>query len=118
MSEYLGEAAQIITEECVRLLCDTLAANFFGEKKFARQQSRMMNAYRQKIRPVEKDSDNHVRIQRYLKMWDYSGNAIYRGFVTGASGDNTLFVFFEDHLSGQGLKSGYVAPFLFKVVSC
>lgn len=104
----MGEAAHIITEECVRLLCDTLSANFLGEKKLARQPSRMMNAYRQNKFRQHEISKGSVRIQRYLKVWDYSGNGIYRGFVTRASGDNTLFVFFEDHLTGQGLKSGYV----------
>lgn len=105
VSEHLGEAAQIITEECVRLFCDTLSTNFLGERKLARQQSLVMNADHQKFRPEEYSWDG-IRIQRWLKMWDYSGDAIYRGFVTGASGDNTLFVFFDDHLSGQGLKSG------------
>jgi hypothetical protein len=110
-SGYFGEAAQIITEECERLFCDTLSTNFLGERKLARQQSLAMNAFHQKFRPNE-NIEGRIRVQRWLKMWDYSGDAIYRGFVTGASGDNTLFVFFEDHLSGQGLKSGYTTLFL------
>ncbi|KAK2762818.1 hypothetical protein FQN54_000993 [Arachnomyces sp. PD_36] len=110
VSEYPGEAAQIITGECERLFCDTLSANFLGEGKFARQQSLVVDAYRQRFRPDE-NSESRIRIQRWLKMWDYSGDAIYRGFVAGVGGDNTLFVFFEGHLSGQGLKSGLMALF-------
>jgi hypothetical protein len=39
-------------------------------------------------------------------VWDYSGDAIYRGFVAGEDDERTLFVFLEDGTIGQGLKSG------------
>jgi hypothetical protein len=50
----------------------------------------------------------HDRIQRWIEVWDYSGDAIYRGFVAENNGERTLFVFFEERALDQGLKSGYV----------
>lgn len=58
-------------------------------------------------------------VKCWMEVWDYAGDAIYRGFlaerkvggvVNGAAGvERTLFVFFSDFgLDGQGLKSGYV----------
>lgn len=48
----------------------------------------------------------HNRIQRWIEVWDYTGDAIYRGFVTDTNGERALFVFFEDSALGHGLKSG------------
>lgn len=48
----------------------------------------------------------HDRIQRWIEVWDYSGDAIYRGFVTEINGERTLFVFLENDALGHGLKSG------------
>lgn len=47
------------------------------------------------------------QIQQWLEVWDYTGDAIYRGFVKDVSSERTLFVFFEDSALGNGLKSGY-----------
>lgn len=48
----------------------------------------------------------HYRIRRWVEVWDYAGDAIYRGFVADINGEQTLFVFFEDGALGHGLKSG------------
>ena len=47
------------------------------------------------------------QIQQWLEVWDYTGDAIYRGFVKDVSSERTLFVFFENGALGNGLKSGY-----------
>lgn len=46
-------------------------------------------------------------IQRWIEVWDYAGDAIYRGFVAEHNGEKTMFVFFDRALD-HGLKSGYV----------
>ena len=48
------------------------------------------------------------RIKRWTEVWDYSSDAIYRGFVAEHNKERTLFVFFEDRAVEHGLKSGYV----------
>lgn len=53
----------------------------------------------------------HDRIQKWVEMWDYTGDTIYRGFVTDMEGEKTLFVFLEDETLGHGLKSGLIALF-------
>ncbi|BCR92337.1 ornithine decarboxylase antizyme [Aspergillus chevalieri] len=53
----------------------------------------------------------HKHIQSWMEVWDYTSDAIYRGFVTETSGERTLFVFFEDNALGHGLKSGLIALF-------
>lgn len=55
----------------------------------------------------------HDRIQRWIEVWDYSSDAIYRGFVAEHNKERTLFVFFEDRALEHGLKSGYVRPLCF-----
>lgn len=47
------------------------------------------------------------QIQQWVEVWDYTSDAIYRGFVKDVNGERTLFVFFEDGALGNGLKSGY-----------
>lgn len=46
-------------------------------------------------------------ILRWIEMWDYSGDAIYRGFVAEHNNERTMFVFFDREME-SGLKSGYV----------
>ena len=48
------------------------------------------------------------RIKRWIEVWDYTSDAIFRGFVADVDGEQTLFVFLEDGALGHGLKSGYV----------
>ncbi|KAJ5234470.1 uncharacterized protein N7469_003638 [Penicillium citrinum] len=108
-SEYKGEAMHTIPEECERLFCDTLSATFLGEGTGAEQESLGTGAF-QSIQP------NHFglgydRIQKWVEVWDYTGDAIYRGFVTDMNGERTLFVFFEDGALDHGLKSGLIALF-------
>lgn len=55
----------------------------------------------------------HARIQQWIEVWDYTSDAIYRGFVAEHNKERTLFVFFEDRALEHGLKSGYVRPLCF-----
>lgn len=109
MPEYSGEAAHTIPEECERLFCDTLAATFLGGKRFARQESLGMGACRSTQAACT--ASGHERIQLWLEVWDYTSDAIYRGFVTGTGDERTLFVFFGEGVEGHGLKSGYAPRF-------
>ena len=45
-------------------------------------------------------------IEIWIEVWDYTNDAIYRGFITGMSGERTLFVFFGEGVIGHSLKSG------------
>ncbi|KAJ6140437.1 hypothetical protein N7470_010442 [Penicillium chermesinum] len=88
--EHKGEATHTIPEECERLFCDRLSAIFLGERIGARQESLEW---------------------RWIEVWDYTGDAIYRGFVAELEGERTLFVFLEDEALSHGLKSGLIALF-------
>jgi hypothetical protein len=54
---------------------------------------------------------HHDRVLKWIEVWDYFADAIYRGFVTETDGERTLFVFLEENALGQGLKSGLIALF-------
>ncbi len=61
----------------------------------------------QQTQPIQhRIGDHHGPIQKWIEVWDYSGGAIYRGFVAGEGDERTLFVFLEDSTTGHGLKSG------------
>ncbi|CAI7639176.1 unnamed protein product [Penicillium glandicola] len=107
--EYKGEATHNIPEECERLFCDKLSATFLGERNFVGQESLGMDVF-QNIQPNQ-TGHQHDRIQRWIEVWDYSGDAIYRGFVAEQNKERTLFVFFEDCALEHGLKSGLIALF-------
>ncbi|KAJ6007957.1 hypothetical protein N7540_011933 [Penicillium herquei] len=107
--EYKGEATHTIPEECERLFCDKLFTTFLGEGNDMRQESLGVGAF-QNIQP------NHIglmhdRIRRWIEVWDYTSDAIFRGFVADVDGEQTLFVFLEDGALGHGLKSGLIALF-------
>ncbi|KAF7719179.1 Uncharacterized protein PECH_001819 [Penicillium ucsense] len=113
-----GEAAYTIPEECERLFCDTLATTFLGERIDVGQESLGMGTFQQTQasqhhRPASyyRQRPSHRSIEKWIEVWDYSGDAIYRGFVTGEGDERTLFVFLEDGTIGQGLKSGLIALF-------
>lgn len=99
-----GEATHTIPEECERLFCDILFTTFLGEGTGATQEPLGMGTS-QDIQPNH-IGPGHNRIQRWIEVWDYTGDAIYRGFVTDTNGERALFVFFEDSALGHGLKSG------------
>jgi hypothetical protein len=82
---------------------------FLGEGSFVQQESLGMGAFRN-IQPNQ--TGQHGRIQQWIEVWDYSGDAIYRGFVVENNKERTLFVFFEDPAL-DGLKSGYVNSLVF-----
>lgn len=69
-----------------------------------RQESLGMGTF-QDIEP-NRIGPGHNRVQRWIEVWDYTGDAIYRGFVADTNGERALFVFFEDSALGHGLKSG------------
>ncbi|KAJ5172253.1 hypothetical protein N7492_004846 [Penicillium capsulatum] len=107
--EPKGEATSTIPEECERLFCDKLSTAFLGERAGVRQESLGIGAF-QTIQP-HLQGPGQDRVQRWIEVWDYAGDAIYRGFVTEMNGERTLFVFFEDGAIGHGLKSGLIALF-------
>jgi hypothetical protein len=113
-SKAKGEATHTIPEECERLFCDTLSATFLGERIDVGQESLGMGTFQQ-THPSQQHSQQHSQhrigdhqgsIQKWIEVWDYSGDAIYRGFVVGEGDERTLFVFLEDGTIGHGLKSG------------
>ncbi|EPS31268.1 hypothetical protein PDE_06223 [Penicillium oxalicum 114-2] len=115
-SHAKGEAAHTIPEECERLFCDTLSTTFLGERIDVGQESLGMGTFQQtqpgqQYRPAFHRRQSHGSIEKWIEVWDYSGDAIYRGFVTGDGDERTLFVFLEDGTIGQGLKSGLIALF-------
>ncbi|EAW13783.1 ornithine decarboxylase antizyme [Aspergillus clavatus NRRL 1] len=108
LSEFRGEAAYTIPEECERLFCDKLSAIFTGEMKLARQVSSGMDAYQIRSSQIELEQ---IRIQTWVEVWNYTGDAIYRGFLTDANNERTLFLFFGDDALGHNLKAGLIALF-------
>ncbi|PTU20169.1 hypothetical protein P175DRAFT_0272686 [Aspergillus ochraceoroseus IBT 24754] len=96
-----GEATHTIPGECERLFCDKLSAIFLGERRSSRHESLGLGA--SLIPPNQ--------IQQWVEVLDYTGDAIYRGFITNTSGERTLFVFFTESALGNGLKSGLIALF-------
>ncbi|KAI9924502.1 hypothetical protein MW887_006774 [Aspergillus wentii] len=109
LPEYKGEAAHTIPGECERLFCDRLFAVFLGERRLVRQASLGVNAH-QVTRP-NYTAPECKRIQEWAELWDYTGDTIYRGFVTSMSGERTLFVFFAEDTLGHSLKTGLIALF-------
>lgn len=103
MPEYKGEATYTIPEECERLFCDKLRAIFIGEMKFAQQESPGMDAYQS--RPNWTGREKRP-IRNWVEVWDYVGDAIYRGFLTDMNDERTLFLFFRDSVLGHNLKAG------------
>ena len=83
---------------------------FHGERRLVRQELREMDA----CQTTRQDHTvrGYEQIQQWVEMWDYTSDAIYRGFMTEASGERTLFVFFEETALGHGLKNGYAPVFL------
>lgn len=75
-----------------------------GERRLARQELLEMGACQANQQGFT--GQEHKRVQSWVEMWDYTSDAIYRGFVTETSGERTLFVFLEDNALGHGLKSG------------
>ncbi|RDW74741.1 uncharacterized protein DSM5745_07403 [Aspergillus mulundensis] len=99
-----GEAAHTIPGECERLFCDVLSVIFLGER-LPRQESLGIDA--SQIQAIDTRGE-HARIQKWFEVLDYTSDAMYRGFVTGTTGERTMFVFLAGTAVGHGLKSGYV----------
>jgi hypothetical protein len=86
-----------------------LCAIFLGERNLALQQSLVMGAINKKNK-LNSTEQQRGGIRNWVQVWDYSADAIYRGFVAGNEEQKGFFVFFENHAPGQGLKSGLVSP--------
>lgn len=102
--EHKGEAIHTIPEECERLFCDKLSTIFLGERIRARQESLGMDVFQDTQQ--NQLGSQYDRIKRWIEVWDYTADTIYRGFVADMEGEKTLFVFLEDKALGNGLKSG------------
>ncbi|KAL6235409.1 hypothetical protein BDW75DRAFT_209764 [Aspergillus navahoensis] len=105
--EPKGEAAHTIPRECERLFCDALSAIFLGER-LSRQESLGVDA---SLTQMNNAGGEHPRIKTWVEVLDYTSDAIYRGFVTDTTGEQTLFVFLAETAVGHGLKSGLIALF-------
>ena len=106
LPECNGEAAHTIPVECERLFCDKLSAVFLGERRLARQESLGMDAFRSTR--INSSDQKRQNIEFWIEVWDYTNDAIYRGFITGMGGERALFVFFGEGVIGHSLKSGCV----------
>lgn len=104
-----GEAARTITGECERLFCGTLSALFLGEGNLARQESLGMGAL-ETLGP-KYSRHEYPSIRKWIEVWDYAGDAIYRGFVASMDNERTMFVFLGESELGHDLKSGLIALF-------
>lgn len=98
-------AANIITEECERLFCETLKAVFLGERNMA-EGSLVDDAHI----PIASDGyfEATEQVQGWVEVWDYTGGARFRGFVSGGA-EKSLFVFFDRGAVGKDLKHGLMA---------
>lgn len=84
---------------------------FLGEGTDLRQESLGVDALR--------NMQSEHRVRRWIEVWDYTSDAIFRGFVADIGGERTLFVFLEDGVLGHGLKSGSVSfPFNWPLSDC
>lgn len=45
-------------------------------------------------------------VHQWVEMFDYAGGARFRGFVASDGEETTLFVFFDEGVSGNDLKPG------------
>ena len=104
------EATYSISGECERLFCDQMSTIFLGESDVARQESLEMDALQCSRPTTTTITARQPSIQRWIEVWDYASDAIYRGFITNDRNDGkaTLFVFFEPDVMASGLKPGYV----------
>jgi Ornithine decarboxylase antizyme len=95
-------AAYTITEESERLFCDTMKSVFLGERKVGETESVVMDTFERNAKLF-----GGSLIDDFLELWDYRGDARFRGFVTRALGDpedKTLVVFFDNQIVGKELK--------------
>ncbi|KAI9808727.1 MAG: hypothetical protein M1825_003879 [Sarcosagium campestre] len=117
-------AAYAITGECERLFCETMQAVFLGERVTTRAGSRVMATHKIKDGAVRHlhtggggggvlgvGDRGSAGVEAYLEIWDYAGDASFRGFVgSGVDGQgDSLFVFFDEAIHSRDLKHGLVA---------
>lgn len=48
-------------------------------------------------------------VQAWFEVWDYVGDASFRGFVAGEGSERCLFTFFDAKIVGKDLKRGLMA---------
>ncbi|KAF2267435.1 hypothetical protein CC78DRAFT_457345 [Lojkania enalia] len=126
-----GGAAYTITEECERLFCGTLRAVFLGEGNLARQDPLVtgmqkynyagINDYGVAVTPphIDRIMDSpspemdglamEKGIKDWIEVWDYVGGNRFRGFVVEEDGEKSMFIFFDQSVTGSDLKAGLMA---------
>ncbi|QIW98759.1 hypothetical protein AMS68_004277 [Peltaster fructicola] len=130
-----GDAAHNITEECERLLCETLKAVFLVEKDTALENSLVMDVPKRNGRigghtrntgynsvgqtglptpsaspgTLESYTGSIGMVKTYLEMYDYTGGVTLRGLVAEKDGERALFAFFSKTVIGEDLKPGLTA---------
>ncbi|KAL9092203.1 MAG: hypothetical protein Q9159_000962 [Coniocarpon cinnabarinum] len=125
----IAGAAYTITEECERLFCGQLAALFLGEKGASRgplgigaldrdacqmnntKQMRQMTPPDESLIGLQLQRFEHSYTAEYFEMWDYVGDARFRGFTVDSpeSRQKTLFVFFDAIVIAKDLKPALMA---------
>ncbi|KAF2835090.1 hypothetical protein M501DRAFT_909887, partial [Patellaria atrata CBS 101060] len=127
-----GGAAYTITGECERLFCETLRAVFLGEGNMTPSDSLVTGMPEYYNADISNNySNNIVRnglptppqyahapdgfveqrgvVKEWCEIYDYAGGALFRGFTTGEDDGRTLFVFFDERVTGRDLKPGLMA---------
>lgn len=79
---------------------------FLGERNDVESGSRVMGANTDIKADVGLVGARPDRIRDWVELWDYAGGNRFRGFVTGIRGEHTLFIFFDEVISGKDLKTG------------
>ena len=129
-----GDAAYHITEECERLFCETLKAVFLVERdtglenslvvdtrntlysssavRIPKQQQQQPTILKHDLPTPSPSPDGRIYpqagglVREYVEVWDYAGDARFRGFVAEKDDERSLFVFFDHEVMGMDLKPG------------
>ncbi|KAI9805295.1 MAG: hypothetical protein M1833_005748 [Piccolia ochrophora] len=112
-----GEGASYaITEECERLFCETMRAVFLGERNADHAGSHVMGTEGRAGSTTGsvyfKHDDWRIGsgvVLQWLELWDYAGEATFRGFVAGGVEGKGLFAFLDDEVQSGDLKHGIMA---------
>ncbi len=120
------DAAYHIKELCEREFCETLETVFLVEKDAGFGNSlvmgmRDMNNGKVPRQPTVMKHDlptpstspdgriyptSAGMLKEYVEVWDYTGDARFRGFVADKDNERALFVFFDREVIGKDLKPG------------
>ena len=85
---------------------------FFGEGTTAGTGSPVMAANKNRakasVKPLAGEKPRPGMISNWIEVWDYAGDASFRGFVTASTPEKALFVLLDEALIGNDLKHGQV----------